>query len=489
LSGWAAFLFGLGGPALANTPPQAVADQVEASHEPVLVDVLANDEDPDGDRLTVALTRLPAFGTVSDEGDGTFTYTPGAGFAGQGGDSFDYTVSDGQGGSGLATVTIVEGAGAAPAVPPATLLYDDFNDGDFLGWSIVDFGTNAAPSSWSASLLALVQSSNIWDPFLGRGTHAIYDAGMAWTDYRVALRFGSNDDDRIGVAFRYQDGNNHYRFEWLRQGSALRLVKIENGVWTTLAETPGAYVMGLMYHLEVVAQGSQIEIFLDGAPLFSVTDPAFAFGTVALVSDGNAGSVFDNVEVTELPVVPPVELLAEDFNDGLMDGWQVEDFGVTNAPSSWTAASGEMAQWSNIWNDPLRRGTYLLYTGGNAWTDYRVQLTLRSGDNDWIGVLLRYQGTEHHYRWEWSAQLGLMILARIEEGQFLTLAQISRSYRVQDPNVVEIVVRGPQIEVFVDNEPVMSVVDEGGLVQGTMGLYTSGNAGGFFDNIRVEEVE
>jgi hypothetical protein len=56
------------------------------------------------------------------------------------------------------------------------LVWDDFNDGNFTGWTIVDDGTNTA-SAWSASNGSLVQSSNIygWSDAIGAlGTFAVY---------------------------------------------------------------------------------------------------------------------------------------------------------------------------------------------------------------------------------------------------------------------------------------------------------------------------
>jgi alpha-tubulin suppressor-like RCC1 family protein len=59
----------------------------------VTIDVLANDTDPDGDALTVASVGTPMHGTAVDNGDGTVTYSPSAGFCGD--DAFPYSVSDG----------------------------------------------------------------------------------------------------------------------------------------------------------------------------------------------------------------------------------------------------------------------------------------------------------------------------------------------------------------------------------------------------------
>ena len=52
--------------------------------------VLANDTDADGDDLTAALLSGPTNGSVVLNADGTYTYTPNAGFVGN--DSFTYTV-------------------------------------------------------------------------------------------------------------------------------------------------------------------------------------------------------------------------------------------------------------------------------------------------------------------------------------------------------------------------------------------------------------
>ncbi|HEX4607948.1 MAG TPA: Ig-like domain-containing protein [Urbifossiella sp.] len=66
--------------------------------------LLANDGDPDGDPLTAALAAGPAHGMVVVQADGSFTYTPAAGYSGS--DSFTYTLSDGRGGAATGTVNL-----------------------------------------------------------------------------------------------------------------------------------------------------------------------------------------------------------------------------------------------------------------------------------------------------------------------------------------------------------------------------------------------
>lgn len=68
-------------------------------------DVLANDSDADGDPLTIVGFTEPMFGSVENNGDGTFTYTPLAGY--HGADVFEYTVGDETGATATGSVLIV----------------------------------------------------------------------------------------------------------------------------------------------------------------------------------------------------------------------------------------------------------------------------------------------------------------------------------------------------------------------------------------------
>jgi uncharacterized repeat protein (TIGR01451 family) len=91
-----------------SLPPVAADDAATTTENmPVVIDVLANDADPDGmlDPATVAVTGGPADGAATVNPDGTITYTPAPGFTGV--DAFTYTVADDSGGrSNEATVSI-----------------------------------------------------------------------------------------------------------------------------------------------------------------------------------------------------------------------------------------------------------------------------------------------------------------------------------------------------------------------------------------------
>jgi hypothetical protein len=95
-----------------NDPPTATNDGTAPSptittqeDSPILIDVLANDTDADGDALTVSSVTQPAHGTTTITADQKqIQYTPAANYNGP--DYFTYTITDGTSVSAPATVKI-----------------------------------------------------------------------------------------------------------------------------------------------------------------------------------------------------------------------------------------------------------------------------------------------------------------------------------------------------------------------------------------------
>jgi hypothetical protein len=102
-------------------PPVAAPDADTApENTPVTSVVLANDVAPDGP-LTVAVTSMPSNGTAVANADGTITFVPRADW--HGADSYEYTVSDmdGQSSAALVSITVMdEGPPAARADAAST---------------------------------------------------------------------------------------------------------------------------------------------------------------------------------------------------------------------------------------------------------------------------------------------------------------------------------------------------------------------------------
>ncbi|RUY98309.1 tandem-95 repeat protein, partial [Mesorhizobium sp. M7A.F.Ca.CA.001.04.2.1] len=88
-----------------NHAPVAIDDTATVAEDgSVVVPVLTNDSDVDGDALAPVLVTEPTNGTLTLNPDGSFTYAPKANFFGT--DSFTYRAFDGTAESNIATVAL-----------------------------------------------------------------------------------------------------------------------------------------------------------------------------------------------------------------------------------------------------------------------------------------------------------------------------------------------------------------------------------------------
>jgi hypothetical protein len=269
--------------------PSAVVDDAASQ-----LQVVADDSDDGPEPLSYNWFVQPGEGTLDDPNIANPVYTPPDVNSTQV-FTVNVEVSDGNAVTvGSVDITVLD-------ADSPVLLDDNFDDGDYSGWTIVDEGERESPSAWSAASGTMVQSSNIYSLSGGDlarpGTYAYYSGGIAWTDYRADVTLRSEDDDAIGVMFRYQDSNNYYRFSWDRSRNYRRLVKKEAGVFSVLVEDAVPYNTGQIYQLSIEAQGASLAVSIDGSEVFAVTDGSLGAGSIALYTWGNAGSYFDDVFV------------------------------------------------------------------------------------------------------------------------------------------------------------------------------------------------
>lgn len=92
----------------ANRRPVAASDQAAVDEDDsVLIDVLANDNDVDGDDLQISISAAAQNGLANVE-NGQIRYVPATDFSGT--DSFTYLVNDGRGGTDTASVSVTVAA-------------------------------------------------------------------------------------------------------------------------------------------------------------------------------------------------------------------------------------------------------------------------------------------------------------------------------------------------------------------------------------------
>ncbi|SNR23577.1 DUF6603 domain-containing protein [Halorubrum vacuolatum] len=169
-------------------------------------------------------------------------------------------------------------------------------------WRVVDEPPyTIRHSMWRTRDGTLEQVSNLYG-FVGNryrepGTYAV-TGDENWSDYRVAVRLRSEDDDAIGVIVRYRGDGEYYRFSMDHERKYRRLVRRSGGTTTVLWEDDERYELGREYLLTIDCVGDRIVGHLDGERLFSVTDPVIDTGKIGVYCRANVGARFEDVRVT-----------------------------------------------------------------------------------------------------------------------------------------------------------------------------------------------
>jgi len=364
-------------------------------------------------------------------------------------------------------------------------------------WIIHDEGTVNAPSVWRVSGGALLQTADIYDSSqvstnLDKpGTQAV-TGSSTWADYRLTARIRSDDDDAIGLLFRYVDDNNYYRLSLDAQRNYRRLVKVEDGVFTLLWEQVGGYLVGEPFTLTVDAIGSRLVGYLGDVQLFEVQDSTHATGQVGLYCWQNNGVRFELAEVRR-PPLDAYALLRDRFADGDTSGWSIMNEGTVSSPSTWSIYQGALHQTSNIYTPPddratlSKQGTQAI-AGDPAWTEVIIHVRMQSLDNDAIGLLFRYADANNYYRFSMDNQRGYRRLVKNVGGTFTLLWEDAFAYKVGDSYDIIVIAQGGTLRGYMNGVP-MFVVEDGDLLVGRIGLYCWANQDARFSDVRVYPVD
>ena len=276
---------------------------------------------------------------------------------------------------------------------------DNFNDGNANGWVTVD--ETSSSSSWSVISGEYTQSNKVetaasYDQSYHSGTFAYLQSASGLTNYQFNVQeqfLGNNLAFDIGVMFRYQDPDNYYRLSMNSRFGFTRLEKKVGGIFSTLATNSRGYKEGELLNISVNLDGSKIQIYLNGDPLFAVSDSSLSMGTVALYCADHAK--FDNVVIQSPDAAPKVILSTP-------TAYSVDTTDTINASAIATnVPSGGIIEFlldgaiSNIDNTPPYNTVFHGLSKGN----HTVEAILRdqSGtelDRD-TNVLIGAQGTNY----------------------------------------------------------------------------------------------
>lgn len=191
-------------------------------------------------------------------------------------------------------VPTVQRRNCLPGVAAHLLLAEGFSGG-----VVPVGGSSPNPSAWTVNAGILTQGQ-----YVPMTRYVLsYDAGLAWTDYRVEADLWSDGwyhcRSSLRLYFRYSDVDNNYFLHLFSPGE-IEIAKRQGGAETLIAAVtvgqPTVYAPA-RYSVEVV--GSLITVFRDGAQILQHTDSTYTSGTIGVESVHIPG-YFDNVVVTGL---------------------------------------------------------------------------------------------------------------------------------------------------------------------------------------------
>ncbi|MGP1387229.1 MAG: Ig-like domain-containing protein [Thainema sp.] len=364
----------------ANDVPVAADDTLNTGSNTPLTfsaaDLFSNDSDIDGDALALESFTNPANGTVINNGDGTFTYTPSSGFSGV--DSFTYTVNDGNGGTATATVNIAVNFVNTPpvagndaiatdedtplAISPATLLGNDMDaDGQTL------------------TISNLTQPSHGSLTNNGNGTYTYTpNANFSGTDsFTYTIDDGNGDTDTATVTVTVTAVND--------QPAAT------DDTFSTVAETELVLSTAELLGNDSDIDGDSLSISVgnpsngtltnNGNGTYSYTPNSGFTGTDSFtytVNDGNGGVDTAIVTVTVDPQPPvsldPIRLEAEDMALSSSYGVEAKSFASAGEYIGLTGATGTA---STAFTGAT--GTYKVIVGYYDESDGEATLTVNIG--------------------------------------------------------------------------------------------------------------
>jgi hypothetical protein len=131
-------------------------------------------------------------------------------------------------------------------------------------------------------------------------------------------------------------------------------------------------------------------------------------------------------------------------------------------------------------------GNILLWTE-DTFGDHVIEATLRSRDDDAIGLVFRFGEGGDHYRLDLDLGENLRRLVKVEDGEEIVLASETGGYRYDDSIAARVSVVGGEIAASLDGVPLFGgpVVDDDPLPPGRMGVYASEQREAQFDDVVV----
>ena len=195
---------------------------------------------------------------------------------------------------------------AAPALPKASgavLFSTDFSSSDSSAWASPLLPDSDMAPLWLVQNGLLQQAGDVNQESRLEESYRL-TGQPTWHDLVFEASLLATSGEGAGLVWDVQDGS-FYRVQLFpnlpNQAAKARLERVTPSQVTVLAEAPltayAGYQPYVWQSLRVQSRGGHQQVWVNGAPLFDVTDNTLTAGQVGLFAWADSGTRFDNVRV------------------------------------------------------------------------------------------------------------------------------------------------------------------------------------------------
>lgn len=172
----------------------------------------------------------------------------------------------------------------------------------------------------------------------------------------------------------------------------------------------------------------------------------------------------------------------DDFKNSYPDNWTIYDE-IADEPSHWHIRRGYLIDDSDCGTKSALRGTHIT-TGDVKWRDYVATTNVSYTDDDYIGLLFRYQDTDNYYRVLISSQAQIVRLDKVLNGKTEILASYDEEEWPACTFSITVAALKDTLTVYLNDIKFFHVQDSQ-FSHGKVGFFTCSNKGLFCDYLRI----
>ncbi|WP_371809633.1 GH32 C-terminal domain-containing protein [Halobacillus sp. Marseille-Q1614] len=250
-------------------------------------------------------------------------------------------------------------------------------------------------SNFLSNLSSWKTLSGTWENSLDGKTGTAKDDAFTLSDqtaanflYEADIKVSKDEGEGGAGALVFRsdkEAKNGYFANVDALNDVVKLMKIENGNITVLAEKSMVLETEQTYHLKVDAYEDNIKLFVDDQLIHDINDASFSDGYLGL-NVWNSTAVFQNVRKGENIKTSEKEIINHDFETGDLTGWNpvkgnaFTDDHITEVTNYWGGAFNQEGTF-HLW------GFSDLHDGDNATGELRSSYFKLSGSGE-INFLL-----------------------------------------------------------------------------------------------------